>query len=229
MGSAVSLSQKLSVLSIKRCALIFATMPFAGNFATAQSVTNRYTYDAQGRVVAVVVQSGAADGSNANYQYDKAGNRSRVVTVASSSNSAWSYCSAENGVSDVSGANGEQWQVRYGAEPNWSYKTLSLASSSQSIPCNNDTFGDPISGTVKNCGRRLVATAWEVCASENENCILAGSGGQKWEIQYGADPNWSSSRYITLTTSNAAISCDNTTFGDPYSGVVKICRKRILR
>jgi len=219
------MAKYLSAIFLKT---ILAMVPFAVGAATAQSSTNHYTYDALGRIVAASAQGGPADGSSAVYRYDQAGNRSRVITVASASSSAWSYCAGENGACALPGATGEQWQVRYGTDPYWSYQIFSLTTPSQSITCNNDTFGDPISGTIKHCDRRLIATAWQACSSENETCILSGTAGQKWDIQYGADPNWSSSQYITLASGNATLGCDNATFGDPYPGTVKRCRKRRL-
>lgn len=51
----------------------------------AETVT--YTYDAQGRVVAVVTTGGVNNGVNQTYQYDPADNRTQAST-SGSSNSA---------------------------------------------------------------------------------------------------------------------------------------------
>ena len=59
-----------------------------------------------------------------------------------SSNFTWQKCADENSVCSVSGTK----IVRYGAQNNYIY-----IKTTNSIPCNNETFGDPMYGTGKIC------------------------------------------------------------------------------
>jgi type IV pilus assembly protein PilY1 len=52
-------------------------------------------------------------------------------------------CAGENQTCSFSGQTREVW---YGANSSWYYKTFT-----GSVSCSNGVFGDPISGTVKNC------------------------------------------------------------------------------
>ncbi|CAN5676852.1 hypothetical protein BH10BDE1_BH10BDE1_17000 [soil metagenome] len=55
----------------------------------------------------------------------------------------WTYCTAENTVCRVNGVN----DVAYGANGSWTYRQNVRGA----FNCNNNTFGDPISGTTKAC------------------------------------------------------------------------------
>jgi len=63
--------------------------------------------------------------------------------------SAWSYCSKENSICVLLGAN----QVRYGALTSWVEKDTT----STWVICNNLYYGDPLYGTVKRCEKRTKA------------------------------------------------------------------------
>ncbi len=54
----------------------------------------------------------------------------------------WTLCAQENGTCTFSGT----MSVRYGANTSWFYQVAT-----NSIACNNATFGDPIRGTAKAC------------------------------------------------------------------------------
>jgi len=128
----------------------------------------------------------------------------------------WTDCAGENGVCSFSGTR----QVRYGANGSYAYK-----SATDSIGCNNATFGDPIYGTVKSCSYATTSststttttttapTTWTRCAAENGTCSFSGTH----QVRYGANNVYS---YKSAT---GAIACDNATFGDPIYGVVKAC------
>jgi Flp pilus assembly pilin Flp len=55
---------------------------------------------------------------------------------------SWTFCADEHGTCDFSGTK----QVRYGKNSSWNYGTFT-----NSVACDNDTFGDPLYGTVKEC------------------------------------------------------------------------------
>ncbi len=54
----------------------------------------------------------------------------------------WTFCANENQVCTFSGTR----QVRYGKNNSWNYGTYT-----NTVTCNNATFGDPLYGTVKEC------------------------------------------------------------------------------
>lgn len=58
---------------------VLALASLAG--AADASETRTYTYDAQGRLVAVDVSGGPANGAETDYTYDPAGNRTNVTTT----------------------------------------------------------------------------------------------------------------------------------------------------
>jgi uncharacterized protein RhaS with RHS repeats len=71
----------MKLLSGKQClrgAAALALILAASAPAYAQETTT-YTYDAKGRVVGVVRSGGPSSGTNTQYQYDKADNRTNVT------------------------------------------------------------------------------------------------------------------------------------------------------
>jgi hypothetical protein len=136
------------------------------------------------------------------------------------STTSWTDCAGENGVCSFSGTR----QVRYGANGTYAYK-----SATDSIGCNNATFGDPIYGVAKSCSYATATstttttapvtttvaapTTWTACAAENGTCSFSGTH----QVRYGANNTYN---YKSAT---GAIACDNTTFGDPIYGSVKTC------
>ena len=68
-------------------------------------------------------------------------------------------CAGENGTCSFSG----EQEVWYGANSNWS-----VVRASQSISCSNAVFGDPLSGVVKACYTRPVASGSSTDALNND-------------------------------------------------------------
>lgn len=131
---------------------------------------------------------------------------------------SWVECAKESETCTVAAGT----IVRYGIKGIYATRTAGGP-----IGCNNETFGDPVVGTVKACDRFvaagtapvptpagiLAASAWNACAREGEQCIApAGS-----TIRYGAD-----SRYA-VQINVGTLNCGNGTFGDPVVGPVKTC------
>lgn len=65
-------------------------MPIAAHAQTQEITT--YTYDALGRVTQVDQQGGRNDNTHASYQYDAAGNRSRVTVTCPPGTGALNAC-----------------------------------------------------------------------------------------------------------------------------------------
>ena len=126
----------------------------------------------------------------------------------------WTACASEGGTCNFSGT----LQVRYGANGVYVTKTLTGP-----VACNNTTFGDPAPGVVKSCSYAGTATTttptpaptvtWTACASEGGTCTFSGTR----QVRYGA-----SNVYVTKSFTGSA-ACNNSTFGDPITGVVKSC------
>ncbi len=55
---------------------------------------------------------------------------------------------------------------------------------------------------------------WTACANENQTCTLNGTK----RVRYGAGASWKEATVI------GSVPCNNTTFGDPISGVAKTCQ-----
>ena len=68
--------------------------------------------------------------------------RTPTPTNTPSGSVTWTFCADENETCTFSGT----MTVRYGANDSWYYRVAT-----NSIACNNSTFGDPIRGTVKAC------------------------------------------------------------------------------
>jgi hypothetical protein len=141
----------------------------------------------------------------------------------------WTQCAQENGTCTFSGT----MTVRYGAGNSWFYRVAT-----NSIACNNATFGDPIQGTAKACyyspngptptpnGPTPTAgptntpsptatggITWTQCAQEGGTCTFSGT----MTVRYGAGSSW----FYRVATNS--IACNNATFGDPIQGTAKAC------
>ena len=120
----------------------------------------------------------------------------------------YTFCANENGTCSFSGTA----SVAYGANGAFNYKNAT-----NSIACNNASFGDPISGTAKACYYQLTTTTtWTNCANENGTCSFSGTQ----QVRYG------SGNFYSTRTATSSIVCNNTAFGDPNSGVAKSCAYR---
>lgn len=64
-----------------RAMLLPAALLSAPAAVSAQSSTKTYTYDALGRLILVETTGGQTDGEARAYEYDKAGNRIRLVSA----------------------------------------------------------------------------------------------------------------------------------------------------
>lgn len=119
----------------------------------------------------------------------------------------YKFCANENQRCSFSG----RQNVAYGANGKFNYKYGITGG----VDCNNSTFGDPISGVGKACYTKSVVgpSGYTFCSNENGRCNFSG----KKSVAYGADGKFN---YKTVT---GGVDCNNATFGDPISGVVKAC------
>lgn len=124
-----------------------------------------------------------------------------------STGSNWVKCAAENGTCTFSGT----YTIRYGAGSSWTTKVAT-----NSIACNNSTFGDPDYGVAKECDIDMNSaqiTTWTKCADENGTCSFSGTK----TVRYGTGTSWA-----TKVATNS-IACNNSVFGDPAYGRAKEC------
>jgi hypothetical protein len=118
----------------------------------------------------------------------------------------WSSCGIENGGCPVFIPE----TIAFGANGGYTYRTPP----SGTLPCNTGALGDPKFGTYKACYFTELPATWTPCAGENAFCSFTGS---TLSVAYGANGAFS---FRTLTNGTT---CNNATFGDPVSGVVKSC------
>lgn len=131
------------------------------------------------------------------------------------------YCAKENQVCRFNG----MAKVYYGADNRWTNRKLRGP-----VQCNNRTFGDPASGTVKTCRYQLLASRptpprqsppnqpGKYCAKENQTCRFNGTA----IVYYGVDNRWTNKQL------RGPVQCGNRTFGDPARGTAKTCRFKLL-
>jgi DNA-binding beta-propeller fold protein YncE len=132
----------------------------------------------------------------------------------SAASTTWSACANELERCNFTGTA----VVRYGANGKYLYTVAS-----NGIECRNFTFGDPIGGIVKHCDIAsldlrlpVVRDGVLICAQENQTCLVPGRNAT---VRYGAPGHW-----VYLTGLNAtSIPCNNKTFGDPITGIIKRC------
>jgi len=127
--------------------------------------------------------------------------------IVTASTPTWTFCANENQTCTFSGTK----LVRYGANGTYVQQTAT-----NSINCNNATFGDPVFGVVKHCDYAdgpATPPTWTFCANENQTCTFSGTK----LVRYGANGS-----YVQQTATNS-IGCSNATFGDPVFGTVKHC------
>ena len=176
-----------------------------------------YTLPANGTYYVSI--EGAGEGDPAVSGYSKYGSIGRysIVLVAPhhvatpippASLVKWMPCASEGGTCVFSGTR----LVRYGS--NGINKTLTETAT---VGCNNMVFGDPTPGVLKTCSYAddgsVPAVTWTPCAVEGGICTFAGTK----QVEYGAKG------IIVSKTATGSIACNNATFGDPISGVVKAC------
>jgi hypothetical protein len=90
---------------------------------------------------ALVALGGLLAASTSNAQFHGGGGH--FGGAARGAGGTWTYCTRENTVCNIQGVN----DVAYGAQNSWTY----IHNVRGPINCNNNTFGDPIRGTVKEC------------------------------------------------------------------------------
>ncbi len=128
------------------------------------------------------------------------------------STDGWTACANEGGICSFTGTR----QVRYGASGSYFYKTVT-----DSTPCTNAVFGDPIRKTVKSCSYANTesglpvpaAVTWTACATEGAVCSFTSTR----EVRYGVE-----GAFVTKVIT-ASTPCTNAVFGDPLRGAVKSC------
>ncbi|MCD9022439.1 carbohydrate binding domain-containing protein [Cohnella silvisoli] len=120
----------------------------------------------------------------------------------------WQKCANEGAQCGFSGTK----TVRYGA--NGLYTSGSFTNT---VTCNNATFGDPAPGVVKTCSVDTISGTptqnWVNCANEGAQCSFSGTK----TIRYGANGQYNSGSYT------GTVACNNTVFGDPINWVAKTC------
>lgn len=135
--------------------------------------------------------------------------------ASSAAATGWVRCAVEDGICNVTGTK----RVRYGLDGKWATLIRNTP-----VACNNAAFGDPYPGVDKVCDMiDLVEaapppapapdTTWTKCANEGATCTVPGTK----QVRYGLN-----GKYAIRTATNS-IQCANAVFGDPYSGVNKIC------
>lgn len=134
----------------------------------------------------------------------------------------WNACGAENTTCQIPGLS----VIRYGANGQYKYQVALSASS-----CSNQNFGDPIVGSVKSCDyisfstmpaapvapAPVTTSSWVACATENGACIFSGTR----QVRYGAQGTYA------VLAGTGSVDCNNATFGDPVSGIVKGCEYQV--
>lgn len=118
-------------------------------------------------------------------------------------------------------------------------RTTSQQVGDRGIPCNNNAFGDPAPGRVKQCwyvaressfgggggwgsgwgnnsGGWGDGSYWRLCAAERGFCNFRGTA----VVRYGAQGRFSQ------RTGRNGLPCNNGVFGDPAPGLVKQCYVR---
>jgi Flp pilus assembly protein TadG len=78
---------------------------------------------------------------------------------------AYTWCSSENGTCTFSGTK----LIRYGKNSTWTYKTFT-----NTTGCNNVVFGDPLVGTVKECGVQNLPACVSYCPPDRRPYELLG-------------------------------------------------------
>jgi DNA-binding beta-propeller fold protein YncE len=119
-------------------------------------------------------------------------------------------CASENQTCRFSGTR----EVMYGAGQTWRSAVLTGG-----VACNNQTFGDPLVGTVKEC--RLRGAPLRRCATEGEICSAPGLA----EVFYGGTLSGPAAPFTRqLTRDN--IACSNGSFDVVPQASAKACYVR---
>ena len=125
-----------------------------------------------GYTLSSVIVDGVSVGAVTSYTFSNV-TAVHTITAAFTVNTnsppaGYTYCSAENGICSFSGTR----NVAYGANGVFAYRMAT-----NTINCNNSTFGDPIPGTVKACyfGQTAITT-YTISASAGTGGLISPSG-----------------------------------------------------
>jgi hypothetical protein len=118
----------------------------------------------------------------------------------------YTLCASENGTCSFNGVA----DVAFGAGNSFYNRTAT-----NSIACNDATFGDPDVGVAKSCYYYMRTD----CAAENSTCSFTGTG----DVAFGAASSW-----VGFPSVGNSIACNDATFGDPDYGVAKACYVMVL-
>ena len=149
------------------------TITPSGATSVNYGASRTYTITAStGYTLSSVTVDGVSVGAVTSYTFSNvtAAHTIAAVFTANTNNppAGYTYCSAENGICSFSGTR----NIAYGANGLFAYRTAT-----NTINCNNSTFGDPIFGTAKACyvGPATVTT-YTISASAGTGGIISPSG-----------------------------------------------------
>lgn len=114
----------------------------------------------------------------------------------------YAYCNAEHQTCTFAGTQ----SIAYGAGTKFAHKLAT-----NSIMCDNGTFGDPNPTVVKACYSGPAGYAY--CSAQNGQCAVSGTK----TVAYGANGQF------FYRTVSGPIACTDAAFGDPLVGVGKAC------
>jgi hypothetical protein len=175
--------------------------------------------------------SATMDSTNLNYSFSYSGSPAYLrVYIDSDNNAKTGYSSGGIGIDYLienntlykfSGTSPSNWSfkavtssnmVKTSSTVKWQVARSALGSPSTLKVMANTSAGDS-SGVVAQSLPSSTPTTWSFCANENATCSFSGT----MAVRYGAG-----SAYVTKTLTGP-VACNNATFGDPASGVVKHC------
>ncbi len=149
-----------------------------------------------------------SDLSNNSIGNDRASS-AKVETRGNSLPPDYGFCAEEGQTCAFSGTA----QIYYGANNQF----VGPVTKTDGVNCSNDVFGDPIGGTHKACyikGGRPAGSTF--CANENGTCSFGST--KVATVFYGVN-----GKYNRRDDVSSSIACNNSTFGDPFSGLGKAC------
>ena len=115
-----------------------------------------------------------------------------------------------------------EMDIAYGANGEFNY----LYNQSNNVICDNNNFGDPLPGTVKQCFTRTSSdtsapAGFTFIANEGETFNVTGT----MDIAFGANGefNYLYNQYCDDACSHLTLQCHRANFKDPIPGVAKKC------
>jgi hypothetical protein len=121
----------------------------------------------------------------------------------------YAFCASENETCNFAGTK----DIAYGVNGKYSYKKAT-----DSVDCNNATFGDPVDGITKAC--YVAGEKYTRCASEGEICSFEGQQGTKVKgVMYGSNGKFA----YKAAPDEIGIACNSATFGNPIVDVENAC------